>query len=352
MNRFGSRTVFFSDSHDAAVNLAVEEFLLDRIPEGEEILFLCENSPAVVIGRFQNPWKECRTGLAEQRGIPVYRRISGGGTVVHDRGNLNFSVISGSRTPTKETNLDRVIRAVGRLGVRLFRNDRFDLRINLSGTGGTPADVDDADGSSQSRGLSEPFVSQAATAGLKVSGSAFRQVSAASMHHATLLVDSNLDFLRELLKQPPRDMVVKGVSSVPSPVGNISGALPGLKVEHVVQALSEEWGEPYAILETGNLAKDDFFREALKRLRSREWRLEKTPEFSETFSGIPGYPEPSLTLQVSAGRVSMAPGPAAFLLGADYRGESFFAAAAAGGDMPPWLAELSRRVDGDGPAGE
>ena len=83
----GMASTYMSTSSDAAENLAVEETLLSSVSPGEEILFLCVNEPTVVIGRFQNPWRECRTGLARRDGVPLRRRVSGGGTVVHGPGD-------------------------------------------------------------------------------------------------------------------------------------------------------------------------------------------------------------------------------------------------------------------------
>ena len=317
MSEHPGRRVLVSGIRDAVSNLAMEESLLASVGSGDEILFLYENEPSVVIGRFQNPWKECRTGLAARSGVPVLRRISGGGTVVHGPGNLNFSVISGVRTPEKERNLDLVIRGMKRLGVALVRNSRSDLR--LPGLAGTE--------------------------GAKVSGSAFRQVSGSSMHHATLLVDSDLDSLKELLHQPPRNMAVRGVASVPSPVANLAEVRPGLDVGSVIQALAAEWGTGCREIAPADLGGDEVFLEARERLASPEWTWGRTPEFSETFGDLPGFPDDELVFRVAGGRVAEANPEAAFLVGSAYSGQSFLDAAA--GDPPAWLLQAARRVDGD-----
>lgn len=315
MNRYPS--VLISSSADAAVNLAFEEMLMARLLPGQEILFLCENDPAVVIGRFQNPWKECRTGLAESMGVPVYRRISGGGTVVHGPGNLNFSVISATKVPDKAGNLDRVVRALGNLGLDIFRNDRFDLRM---------------------RSVTDE--------GIKVSGSAFRQTAGASMHHATLLVNADLAPLKVLLHQTGRNMEVRGVASVPSPVGNLSDLFSGLEVADVIKALAAEWGADPILWNPHETESDNAFTASHRKLLSSEWIWGRTPVFRETFTDLPGYPGGTISLQVKAGQVEDAPDAAVFLEGVSYRGPDF--RRAAGLQLPGWVDVLASRVDGDG----
>ena len=326
----GKSGVYLSSSHDAAKNLALEESLMTRILPGVEILLMYENDPALVIGRFQNPWKECRTGMARRKGLPILRRISGGGTVVHGPGNLNFAVIRGSKSPDKTGNLDRVIRALGTLGLEIRRNKKYDLRMGFSpAEEGSPGDTD----------------------GFKVSGSAFRQTSCSSIHHATLLVKADIESLKLLLHQAPREMEARGVESIPSPVANLSDSIPSLDVDTVIRAMAAEWGmkDGPEVLDPDSLEDlndTGFYAEARVRLESPEWIWGKTPFFRERFRSLPSLPARELILEVREGRVAGAPDYASFLLEVPYQGYQLSAAAGTG--RPGWLEDLAARVDGDG----
>ena len=227
-------------STDPYRNLAVEELLLRTVEEDCCVLYLWQNQNTVVIGRNQNAWLECRTALLEEEGGRLARRLSGGGAVFHDLGNLNFTFL----VPTADYDLDKQLRVIetacGLLGVRAERSGRNDV-------------------------LAE---------GRKISGNAFYQSGGKSYHHGTLLVDVDMAKLGRYLSPPKAKLEAKGVSSVRSRVGNLRDFVPGLTIEDMAQAMarafSQVYGLPWEALEVGSL-DGPALAELESRNRSWEW---------------------------------------------------------------------------------
>ncbi len=312
--------VFLSDSRSPIDNLAMEEALLATC--SQPLLFLYENESAIVIGRFQNPWLECNIGTIRRAGIPILRRISGGGTVVHGRGNLNWSVIRPGPLSSKEETLARMVQVLADLGVAINTSAHFDLLIELP---------------------DEAFAR-------KVAGSAFRQTARSSLQHATLLVNANLERLKNLLAGPPRQIDGTGVRSRPSPVGNLVHLLSNMDVFTVVKAVSRHWsGKDRPLpLRPNDFVGNRHFLLAKERLRTWEWNMGKTPTFVEHFHALPSLD--CLECKVCSGlihslSVDGMPCDALNLSGIKYDGKSLLEAVDI--DAPVWLEDFARRVDGE-----
>ena len=111
-------------------NLALEEALLFGCGKEECILYLWQNEKTVVIGKNQNAWKECRTEKLERDGGHLARRLSGGGAVYHDLGNLNFTFLVSREHYDLDRQLAVIQRALEHLGLRAEKSGRNDLLIN------------------------------------------------------------------------------------------------------------------------------------------------------------------------------------------------------------------------------
>ncbi len=196
-----SWTAYESTRRSPARNLALEDALLENRDRKVSILLVYRNDPCVVVGRNQNPWREALAGA----GFPVFRRRSGGGTVYHDGGNLNWSFMVDRDAWVVEDALDFVVAALRRLGAEPARDPRGALFLE----------------------------------GRKICGTARRYFGPSVLIHGTLLVSSDLEALRTSLAGIP-SAEDRAVASVPSPVRNLSETLPGLTVDSVRDALIEE----------------------------------------------------------------------------------------------------------------
>ena len=248
--------VFVSTFDDPFVNLALEACLLNLWQPGQRQLFLWGNRPCVVIGRFQNPWSECRMDLLERNNIPLVRRTSGGGSVYHDRGNLCFSFFNANWSRAKEENLDFIIATLKMLGIRLRRNRRHDLLHSGPNN----------------------FLK-------KVSGSAFRQKKDRSVHHGTLLVRSDLTTLKIYLSPHSGTITSRALPSTPSPVINLSDIKDDITVPQVREELARNFSGHITKLDKEFIRRHTLLyeKEYLKIL-GWKWRYGETPTFTQTLT--------------------------------------------------------------------
>lgn len=212
--------LYFLDSLNPFVNLAYEDYLLrthNELESNEQILILWKSMPSIVMGKFQNPWIECRVLDIRDRGINLVRRQSGGGCVYHDPGNLNYSFISPKKSYDKSVNAGIIVNALKGLGVDAFENERHDLRIIH----------DKVD--------------------YKFSGCAFKEIRNSSLHHGTLLIDADLGVLNKLLRSDFKSDNALGVKSVRSQVINLSDIRQDISEELIKKAISSSFEDHYQI---------------------------------------------------------------------------------------------------------
>ena len=122
--------IFSTDCTNPHRNLAVEQYLLETVPEETCILYLWQNRRTVVIGRNQSPWKECRTAALEADGGFLARRLSGGGAVFHDLGNLNFTFLVNKADYDLPRQLGVIVEACRLLGIPAECSGRNDVLSN------------------------------------------------------------------------------------------------------------------------------------------------------------------------------------------------------------------------------
>lgn len=244
--------VYEGTSWDPYYNLAMEEHLLQSVKPGMCILYLWQNENTVVIGQNQNAWKECRLSLLEAENGKLARRLSGGGAVFHDLGNLNFTFLMPSEDYDLDRQLQVILEACNTLGIPAEKSGRNDILAD----------------------------------GRKFSGNAFYRGKEKSYHHGTLLVDVDMEKLSRYLSPSKAKMEAKGVASVRSRVVNLREFCPDLTIsrlkEELVQAFSRVYGGPIAPWE-------DVDALAVEELRRRnetwEWNYGKKLPFEMTVEG-------------------------------------------------------------------
>ena len=123
-------TIVITTSFNPWFNLAIEEFLVNNVKDDETILYLWQNKDTVVIGSNQNPWKECDVNKIEEDKVKLARRLSGGGAVYHDIGNLNFTFIMKKYKYDEDKQLNVVLNAINSFGMEAKFSGRNDLLLS------------------------------------------------------------------------------------------------------------------------------------------------------------------------------------------------------------------------------
>lgn len=199
--------IIISQKTDAYTNLATEEFLLKNF--NEDIFFLYINSKSIIVGKHQNALAEINYKIISENKIPVVRRLSGGGTVFHDLGNINYCFIT-SGVKSELVNFKKymtpIVEFLNSLDVKAQLGGRQDILID----------------------------------GSKISGNACHVFKLRVMHHGTLLFNSQLGTLTQALKNDPLKFKDKAVKSVRSKVTNIQEHLKAeVSVEVFIHQLSQ-----------------------------------------------------------------------------------------------------------------
>ena len=205
--------VIISSSRLPYHNQALEEYLLDHVEDGSIILYLWQNERTVVIGRNQNAFNECNIQALEADSGHLARRLSGGGAVYHDDGNLNFTFLSHKTDYDIAKQTAVILEAVRRLGFEATISGRNDLLID----------------------------------GRKFSGHAYYKRKDRCFHHGTLMLQVNDQDLSRYLHVSLLKLKDKGVDSVRSRVINLCEKDESLTVSGLKEALLSAFADTYAL---------------------------------------------------------------------------------------------------------
>lgn len=251
-----SLRLLLSNSHDPWFNLAVEETIFTHMPADQKVLFLWRNNNTVVIGRAQNPWRECNTGKMSDDGIKLARRSSGGGAVFHDLGNTCFTFMAGKPDYNKTISTQIIVEALNSLGLNINAVGRNDLVLS------TPE------------------------GDKKISGSAYRETPDRGFHHGTILLNANLNKLNDYLNPDPKKLQAKGITSVRSRVTNLCDYLPTINHDSVCQVIIDHFFDYYKTTVTAEIISPQSmpdlpgFTPVFAKQSSWQWNFGNAPAFS------------------------------------------------------------------------
>ena len=240
-----------SSSNDPYYNLALEEFLFEE--KKEDVILIYINRDSIVCGKHQHVLGETNSRYVDEVNLPVLRRFSGGGTVYHDKGNINFSFITTGKD-NKVIDFQRyakpVVKFLKSLSVPAELTERHDITLE----------------------------------GFKISGHAAHAKNKRSLHHGTLLYEANLQKLSAALKSNPDKFKSRAVQSVRSRVANVQQYMEHrLDINEFVEMLGDHLAKEFKA--GGNIVLSDSDREKIKKLaetkyKSFEWNFGYGPDYS------------------------------------------------------------------------
>ncbi|ART78558.1 lipoate--protein ligase [Sutcliffiella horikoshii] len=260
---------------DPRINLAIEEYALKNLDIEDTYLLFYINEPSIIIGKNQNSVEEINTKYVEDNGIHVVRRLSGGGAVYHDHGNLNFSFITkddGESFHNFKKFTAPVVGALKSLGVEAEMSGRNDI-------------------------LAE---------GRKISGNAQFSTRGRMFSHGTLLFDSEIEHVVSALNVKKDKIESKGIKSIRSRVANIKEFLKeDIKIEQFRQLLLE------AIFKSKDIPKYELTEEDWKnihelskeRYQNWDWNYGKSPKFNLQHSHRFPVGQIDVRLDVTKGKI-------------------------------------------------
>lgn len=241
-----------NDSINPYFNIALEEYCFDEVAPDEDFFIIWQNGPSIILGSHQNVFQEINPHFVYQNNLPVVRRISGGGTVYHDLGNVNFTFIFNTgegRLIDYVTHNEKIMEVLSTLGIETTMSKRHDILFE----------------------------------GKKISGNAQRVHKHRVLHHGTILFNTNLEKLENSLYFMKKSIQSKAIESVRSQVTNIR---PALKHDMMVDEFRE-----YLIKKLSNDYRDEEIRlndQDINRIQERvcdkfltwDWNFGESPKFS------------------------------------------------------------------------
>lgn len=226
-----------SNTNSPSFNLAAEEYFLKN--SNEEVFIVYINSPCVVIGRNQNPFEEVNLSLLNQKGIEMYRRISGGGTVYHDLGNINYSFITNGLDYLNDYQyfVNKIIKPLNEIGIPVYFEEKSHIYLD----------------------------------GKKISGNAQTFYKNRVLHHGTLLFDVNIDNLEHFLE--PKEFI--NSKSIKSNRAKVANLIDYIGYNSLIHSILPEYR---------SFTDDEItsIKEVESKYHNWEWNYGESPRFTYT----------------------------------------------------------------------
>ena len=226
------------ENNDVLYNLALEEWIMDNT--SKPTLILWKNYPSVVIGKNQNPWLECKLKLMSSENIPLARRISGGGTVYHDIGNLNYSIIVDQTKYSNDKAFNMILNVLKKFNISAYRKCKSNLMVNEK----------------------------------KFSGTAFAFRKNKVLHHGTILINSDLNKLNKYLGAEFDGIKTKAIKSAPAKVINLN-----ISMDNLIDSIREQFKVDYNVSNTSISINSLSLKKYLLKHSSDKWIYGATPNF-------------------------------------------------------------------------
>ena len=262
-----------SRSNDIYENLALEQHLAQNVQSGQLILFLWQNRSCVVIGRNQNAWKECRTDILAEEGVTLSRRLSGGGAVYQDMGNLNFTFCSLEKDSDIPLQHRVVLEACRLLGIDARVSGRNDLLVG----------------------------------DFKFSGNSFYSHNGRCFHNGTILLDVDLKKMEKCLSPSDLKLASKAVDSVRSRVVNLKKLKPVINCASMCDALKKAFSMVYN-LEITEINQDMLDKQDIEEKKdffgSYEWVYGRNADFPVSIRRRFSWGEISVNMDIQSGLCS------------------------------------------------
>ncbi len=230
---------YVSDSNDAATNMATEYYLFHEY--SDNIFYLWVNGPTIVVGKHQNTIEEINSEYVKENDIKVMRRISGGGAVYHDKGNLNYTIISGAKE--EKINFSSfstpIEKSLEQMGINAIASGRNDITVD----------------------------------GFKICGNAQYIKNNRVMHHGCILFDVDLSVLANALKVSKDKIESKGIKSVRARVKNITDFLEkDYTMDDFMSIITKNINDEYPNFEEIVFTEEDKKRiEEIRQTRYLSW---------------------------------------------------------------------------------